>query len=98
MRIMDVIYVIDFPAVSARLPEWQPGDGGVTGDRFTAAVEDSHLLLAFLTRRSLTMDDRGQNQFRRYVGALARVQTLVAGQRVSQRRLGLADGFLQPLQ
>jgi hypothetical protein len=47
-------------------------------DQFAAAVSDSHLLLAFLSRRSLSMDERDRRMFKSYADAMARVQAKVA--------------------
>jgi hypothetical protein len=53
----------------------------VADDQFMAAVDDSYLLLAFLTRRSVTMDELGQWTFRGYADVVVRIQALVAAGR-----------------
>jgi hypothetical protein len=65
-------------------------------DQFAAAVDDSHLLLAFLSRRSLSMDERDRAQFKLYAEALARVQTQVAAKtEVSEAdRAAFWDSFI----
>jgi hypothetical protein len=81
-----VRWLIDFLVVSAKLLSlWADiglmGSVAVAQDTFTAAVEDSHLLLAFLSRRSLTMDESAQQELAHHVAAMTRVQTQVAASR-----------------
>jgi hypothetical protein len=56
----------------------QPNEVAMAQDQFAAAVNDSHLLLAFLSRRSLSMDERDRRTFKSYADAMARVQAQVA--------------------
>jgi hypothetical protein len=57
-------------------------DIGVAQDQFAAAVDDSYLLLAFLSRRSLTMNERDRGKFEHCAEAVTRVQDQVAARQV----------------
>ena len=47
-------------------------------DQFAAAIEYSHYLLAFLSRRCLVLDEHERAQFKAYAASMAKVQALVA--------------------
>lgn len=65
-------------------------------DEFAAAVEDSHLLLAFLSRRCVCMDDRDRDEFKLYAQAMSKVQTQVAaGKTVTEEdRAAFRNSFI----
>jgi hypothetical protein len=41
-------------------------------DQFAAAIEDSHYLLAFLSRRCLVLDEHERAQFKAYAASMAK--------------------------
>ena len=65
-------------------------------DQFAAAIEDSHYLLAFLSRRCLVLDEHERAQFKAYAASMAKVQALVAAsQDVSpEDRAAFWDSFI----
>jgi hypothetical protein len=77
-EILRVNYFIDLHSGLARLCDSKPRICAVAQDTFAAAVDDSHLLLAFLGQRSLTMDQRSRKLFWRHADAITRVQGQVA--------------------
>src|SRR4051812_42474796 len=64
--------------------------------QFAAAVEDSHYLLAFLSRRCLTLDEQDRARFKQYAASMAKVQASVAaGHEVSaEDRADFWDSFV----